>query len=148
MTVQVARYLGLTLPHLARLCLCSTFLEDGVRMWDQWDSAAIHMDNTWDCGWRLASMFVVLCIIGQLGAAAMVITRLKLDTACVFLIFIDILQMIAYRNLWSLEFLFRNLSVIGGLMMVLAENRVDGRSVGVSSPGESLPMMCLQVKYL
>ena len=38
------------LPHLARLCLVSTFLEDGLRMWFQWTEQKDYINITWRCG--------------------------------------------------------------------------------------------------
>lgn len=38
------------LPHLARLCLVSTFLEDGLRMWFQWSEQKDYISLTWRCG--------------------------------------------------------------------------------------------------
>ena len=38
------------LPHLARLCLVSTFLEDGLRMWFQWTEQKDYINHTWRCG--------------------------------------------------------------------------------------------------
>ena len=38
------------LPHLARLCLVSTFLEDGLRMWFQWTEQKDYINLTWRCG--------------------------------------------------------------------------------------------------
>ena len=38
------------LPHLARLCLVSTFLEDGLRMWFQWTEQKEYINLTWRCG--------------------------------------------------------------------------------------------------
>lgn len=55
------------LPHVARLCLISTFLEDGVRMWFQWGEQRDYIDSTWGCGYLVASSFVLLNLLGQLS---------------------------------------------------------------------------------
>uniref|UniRef100_A0A8C2X414 Surfeit locus protein 4 n=1 Tax=Cyclopterus lumpus TaxID=8103 RepID=A0A8C2X414_CYCLU len=55
------------LPHVARLCLVSTFLEDGFRMWFQWAEQSEYIDSTWSCGRLLANIFVLLNLLGQLG---------------------------------------------------------------------------------
>merc|ERR1712061_950454 len=144
---KVTRSSKHVLPHLARFCLVSTFFEDGIRMWVQWGEQREYMDISWGCGWFIATMFVVINLIGQLGAVAMVLTRFKVDIACGILFFIVVLQTIAYSILWDLQFLFRNLALIGALLLVLAESRVEGKSLfaGVPSLGENKPKMYLQL---
>jgi len=81
------------------------------------------------------------------GAVAMVLTRYKVDIACGVLFCVVILQTIAYSILWDLQFLFRNLALIGALLLVLAESRVEGKSLfaGVPTLGENKPKMYLQL---
>merc|ERR1719460_1274469 len=143
----VARKGKHVLPIVARACLVSTFFEDGFRMWTQWNEQREYMDISWGCGWFLATMFVVINLVGQLGAVAMVLTRFKVDIACGILFFVVVLQTIAYSILWDLQFLFRNLALIGALLLVLAESRVEGKSLfaGVPSLGENKPKMYLQL---
>jgi hypothetical protein len=54
---------------------------------------------------------------------------------------------VAYSILWDMQFLFRNLALIGALLLVLAESRVDSRSLfpGVPSLGENKPKEYLQL---
>ena len=47
----------------------------------------------------------------------------------IFLINVNPMQTIAYSILWDLQFLFRNLALIGALLLVLAESRVEGKSL-------------------
>merc|ERR1711934_1345234 len=144
---KVTRHSKHVLPHIARFCLVSTFFEDVVRMWVQWSEQREYMDISWGCGWFIATMFVVINLIGQLGAVAMVLTRFKVEIACGILFFIVVLQTIAYSILWDLQFLFRNLALCGALLLVLAESRVEGRSLfpGVPSLGENKPKEYLQL---
>nr|CAD7589015.1 unnamed protein product [Timema genevievae] len=89
---QVLRHGKHVLPTVARLCLISTFLEDGI---------------------RIDAVF----------------------------------QTFAYSILWDLQFLFRNLALIGALLLVLAESRVEGKSLfaGVPSLGDNKPKNYLQL---
>lgn len=56
-------------------------------------------------------------------------------------------QTVAYSILWDLHFLLRNLALIGALLLVLAESRVEGRScfAGVPSLGENKPKNFMQL---
>ena len=63
------------LPHIARLCLIATFLEDGLRMWFQWTEQKDYVSLTWRCGEFLAHTFVLLNMVLQLAGCAMVLLR-------------------------------------------------------------------------
>lgn len=65
--VQFLRLTKLYLPHVARLCLVSTFLEDGARMWLQWAEQSEYVNGAWGCGRFLANVFVLFNLLGQLG---------------------------------------------------------------------------------
>ncbi|XP_013793007.1 surfeit locus protein 4-like, partial [Limulus polyphemus] len=80
------------LPFIARLCLISTFLEDGIRMWFQWDDQKNYINASWGCGWFLATFFVGFNLVGQIGGSFMVLTRFRVNYACEMLFFIVVLQ--------------------------------------------------------
>ncbi|GLV43710.1 Surfeit 4 [Carabus blaptoides fortunei] len=144
---QVIRKGKHILPTVARLCLISTFLEDGLRMWFQWSEQREYMDMSWGCGKFLATVFVLVNLIGQLGGCVMVLARLRVPIACGVLFFIVVLQTFAYSILWDMQFLFRNLALIGALLLVLAESRGEAKSLfaGVPSLGDNKPKNYLQL---
>ncbi|KAI2665112.1 Surfeit locus protein 4 [Labeo rohita] len=144
------RFLRVTkqyLPHVARLCLISTFLEDGIRMWFQWNEQRDYIEATWSCGYFLATCFVLLNLIGQIGGCVLVLSRNFVQYACFGLFGIIALQTVAYSILWDLKFLMRNLALGGGLLLLLAESRSEGKSMfaGVPSMGESSPKQYMQL---
>lgn len=50
------------------------------------------MNVTWGCGAFLATIFVIINFIGQLGGCIMVLARFKVSVACGILFFIVVLQ--------------------------------------------------------
>uniref|UniRef100_A0A4W3GF19 Surfeit locus protein 4 n=2 Tax=Callorhinchus milii TaxID=7868 RepID=A0A4W3GF19_CALMI len=135
------------LPHLARLCLISTFLEDAIRMWFQWHEQKDYIASTWKCGYFLATIFVLLNLCGQLGGCILILSRNFVQYACFGLFGIIALQTVAYSILWDLKFLLRNLALGGGLLLLLAESRSEGKSMfaGVPTIAESSPKQYMQL---
>ena len=54
------------------------------------------MDATWSCGWFIATMFVIINLIGQLGACGCIIARKQVPIACAVLGGIILLQVSIY----------------------------------------------------
>uniref|UniRef100_A0A646QFW2 Surfeit4 n=1 Tax=Hemiscolopendra marginata TaxID=943146 RepID=A0A646QFW2_9MYRI len=144
---QVLRKLKHVLPTVARLCLISTFFEDGIRMFSQWNEQREYMDLSWSCGKFIATLFVLINLVCQLVGCGMVLFRLYVPIACTILFGIVLLQTLAYSILWDAHFLLRNLALIGALLLLLAESRSDGRSMfaGVPTLGENKPKTYLQL---
>lgn len=144
---QALRHGKHILPHVARLCLISTFIEDGIRMWMQWGEQRDYMDATWKCGSFLASLFVFVNLVGQLGSCVLVLIRKYVGVACGILFGIITLQSIAYIVLWDMKFFLKNLALTGGVILLLAESKSEGRSLfaGLPSLGENTPKTYLQL---
>lgn len=85
---QVLRHGKNVLPHIARLCLISTFLEDGIRMWFQWGEQRDYISATWNCGTICGVLFVFINLVGQLAGCVMVLSRKQVNIACGLLFFI------------------------------------------------------------
>lgn len=144
---QVLRHGKHILPHVARVCLIGTFLEDGIRMWFQWNEQRDYIDATWGCGWFLASLFVFINLFFQLGGCVMVLSRQQVPIACGILAGIILLQTIAYSILWDLRFLMRNMALGGGVILLLAESKSEGKSLfaGLPSLGENTSKTYMQL---
>ena len=115
-------------------------------MWVQWTEQREYMDKTWGCGWHLATLFIIINLLGQLGPAGMVLFRSRVRIGCGLLIFNVCLQTVAY-SYWDFQFLCPNLAVVGALLLVLAESRTQARTLfhGVPHLGENKSKEYLQL---
>ncbi|XP_039269744.1 surfeit locus protein 4-like isoform X2 [Styela clava] len=144
---NVLRKTKFILPHLGRFCLVSTFVEDGIRMWVQWSEQRDYIASTWSCGAFLATMFVLINMLGQIGACVGVLIRKQVQIMCGILFFIISLQTIAYSILWDLKFLARNLALVGAVLLLLAESKAESRSLfaGVPQLDRNTPKSYMQL---
>ncbi|XP_068594519.1 surfeit 4, like [Brachionichthys hirsutus] len=136
------------LPHVARLCLVSTFLEDGTWLMFQWKNQSDFLSDTWKCGHLLADAFLLLNLVVQLGGCVLILSRNFVHYACFSLFGLIALQIVVYSILSNPLFLMRTLALGGGLLLLLAECHVEARSVfaGVPSVGrQSSPKHLLKL---
>ncbi|EDV28174.1 Surfeit locus protein 4 [Trichoplax sp. H2] len=135
------------LPHIARVCLISTFLEDGIRMWTQWSEQRKYMEDLWGMGGFLSFLFVLINLIGQIAGCAMVLSRKKVEIGVGILAGVVVLQTILYNVIWELRFLMRNFAIGGGLILLLAECKGETKSIfaGVPRLDSNTPQTYLQL---
>ncbi|XP_063721699.1 surfeit locus protein 4-like [Symsagittifera roscoffensis] len=137
---QVLRQSKHVMPHVARVFLLSTFIEDGFRMWFQWGEQKDYMNSVWNCGEFLGHVFVFVNLVGQLIPSGFIISRKFAEYNLYVLFSIVVIQTFAYHIIYEVRFLMRNLALIGGLLLLMAECKHESKSLFAGIPSMNSSM--------
>lgn len=132
------------LPAIGRFLIVVTFLEDALRIITQWNDQLLYLHD-----WRkstthpptqyapamltcvvsavpngLTHLFLIVNVLAMISCSTLVIARKYSDYAVGGLIGVVVTQALGYGLIFDLNFFLRNLSVMGGLLMVLSDSWV------------------------
>lgn len=108
-------------PIIGRFLLVSGFIEDALRILFQWSSQVDYIYQFRGLPKVLAVLFLGYFCLGMLSSALCVIFRFKTIVAGGILVSIIVLQSFVYGLLTEFEFIMRSISIIGGLLILMAE---------------------------
>eukprot|EP00736_Rhodelphis_marinus_P011325 Rmarinus@m.2622 len=121
---RLSRYSSL-LPKVGRCLLVLTFMEDALRLLMQWEEQSLFLRQLYMPSFLVQGFLLSAMLVQTFGSFA-VLARMHLIKACYSLIGFVVAQMIVYGSGYlegHLQFLLRNLSLIGGLLMLIAEEK-------------------------
>ncbi|KAK4052795.1 ER-derived vesicles protein erv29 [Microbotryomycetes sp. JL201] len=126
------------LPGLGRFLIVVTFLEDALRILTQIHDQNYYLQKHRGFPWGLSHIFLWTNVIVMLACSALVIAKRSTLTATGGLLGVVLAQGFGYGLIFDLNFFLRNLSVIGGLLMVLSDSLSSKKA---SIPG--IPTMAI-----
>ncbi|KAJ1517656.1 hypothetical protein HMI54_004795 [Coelomomyces lativittatus] len=109
------------LPGIGRFLMVVTFLEDSLRIMYQWDDQVWYLQKYRGLYWGFTQVFLILNVLAMLSGSYMAIVRKHTVLAVTLLFLVMLTQSLAYGLFFDVGFFLRNLSVTGGLLMLLAE---------------------------
>lgn len=112
------------LPAIGRFLIVVTFLEDALRILTQWSDQLLYLHDYRGFYSGLNHLFLIINVITMVSCSTMVVMRKFPEYAVAGLMGVVVIQAFGYGLIFDLNFFLRNLSVIGGLMMVLADSWV------------------------
>ncbi|WFD01962.1 ER-derived vesicles protein erv29 [Malassezia obtusa] len=115
------------LPALGRFLIVVTFLEDAVRILTQWSDQTVYLNRYRSIPYILTQAFLLTNVLVMTGASLLVIVRRYAEISVGSLLMVIVLQGVGYGLITDLNFFLRNLSVVGGLLMVLSDSFANQR---------------------
>ncbi|KAK9472248.1 SURF4 family-domain-containing protein [Dipodascopsis tothii] len=122
------------LPAIGRFLIVVTFIEDAIRIVSQWSDQVFYLVNYRNNPKFIVVPFLFINVTAMLVGSALVIVRKHSLWAVCSLLGVVVTQAIGYGLLFELNFFLRNLSVIGGLLMVLSDSFVRTRMTFAGLP--------------
>ncbi|KAI9364376.1 SURF4 family-domain-containing protein [Zopfochytrium polystomum] len=124
---SIAQPLKPFLPAIARFLLVVTFLEDSLRISTQWSDQKYYLRKyrgfpTWG-----ADIFLILNVLTMVSCSVLAISKRYTEYAVGGLFVVVVSQSFGYGLIFDSSFLFRTLSVCGGLLMLLADGMLTNR---------------------
>jgi len=127
-------------PHLGsigRFLIVVTFLEDAIRIVTQWSDQCWYLEHHRKFPWGISHLFLFFNVIIMLGASGAVILKRYTEFAVGGLLAVVVIQGFGYGLIFDLTFFLRNLSVVGGLLMVFSESMVTRKKAFAGLPSLS-----------
>ncbi|KAI1466912.1 SURF4-domain-containing protein [Daldinia caldariorum] len=112
------------LPAIGRFLIVVTFLEDALRILTQWSDQLVYLNSYRHIPSGLTHLFLIVNVVTMVSCSIMVIIRKHSDYAVAGLVGVVVTQALGYGLIFDLNFFLRNLSVVGGLIMVLSDSWV------------------------
>ncbi|KAI9767206.1 MAG: hypothetical protein M1840_005806 [Geoglossum simile] len=122
------------LPAIGRFLIVVTFLEDALRIITQWNDQLQYLNSYRHIPTGLTHFFLIVNVVAMTTSSVLVIARKYSEYAVVGLIGVVITQALGYGLIFDLNFFLRNLSVMGGLLMVLSDSWVRKRFAPAGLP--------------
>jgi len=110
------------LPAIGRFLIVVTFLEDAMRIITQWSDQLTYLHEYRKIPNGLTHFFLLFNVVMMLSCSVLVIARKYSDYAVGGLCAVVVTQALGYGLIFDLNFFLRNLSVMGGLLMVLSDS--------------------------
>ncbi len=115
------------LAHIGRFLLVVTFIEDALRIFMQWGEQVRFMVQYRSFPRTLAHLFLFYNLVAMAGGSAMALGRHRMPIACALLASVVVSQTLGYGLLFHASFMMRNVSLIGGILLLFAESvQADG----------------------
>ena len=135
---QYSRPLKPYVPSIGRAFIVATFYEDSLRIFTQWSEQVYYLHNYRHIWWWLTVLFLLTNIITMVAALTMLVLRKKPEVSTIALVCVVVFQGLFYGLMFDGQFILRNLSVVGGLILAFSDSLVrDKRLMSVAG----LPMV-------
>ncbi|CAI6240434.1 unnamed protein product [Periconia digitata] len=122
------------IPAIGRFLIVVTFIEDALRIITQWSDQLTYLKDYRKIPGGLTHLFLIVNVIAMVSCSFMIIARKHSDYGVFGLIGVVVLQGLGYGLVFDLNFFLRNLSVMGGLLMVLSDSWVRKRFAPAGLP--------------
>ncbi|KDN63264.1 putative SURF4 family protein [Colletotrichum sublineola] len=122
--LDMIRALDSHLPVIGRFLIVVTFLEDAIRIITQWSDQLLYLHDYRHIPSGITHLFLIVNVVAMVACSSLVIIRKYSDYAVAGLMGVVVTQALGYGLIFDLNFFLRNLSVIGGLLMVLSDSWV------------------------
>ncbi|EMD00817.1 hypothetical protein BAUCODRAFT_29198 [Baudoinia panamericana UAMH 10762] len=122
------------LPTIGRFLIVVTFLEDALRIMTQWNDQLVYLHDYRHIPRGITHLFLLLNVAAMTASSFLVIIRRYSEYAVGGLIAVVVTQALGYGLIFDLNFFLRNLSVMGGLLMVLSDSWVRKRFAPAGLP--------------
>ncbi|KAG0260205.1 hypothetical protein BG011_002082 [Mortierella polycephala] len=122
------------IPAIARFLIVVTFLEDALRIMTQFSDQLYYLQRHRGFPWGLSHFFLIFNVLTMLSCSTMVIARKHTEYAATALFGVVVIQALGYGLIFDASFFLRNLSVIGGLLMVISDSLSKRRQLFAGLP--------------